>query len=159
MLDGYDLVHVDKIDSLERVGVSSKIGSRGVPHTTGLGKALLAAAPVTFLDGYLAHMRSLSEPFRVDDSDQIWDEIRRTREQGYSIDNEEDSIGVRCVGVAVLGAAGQPIFAISLTGPSPRFTLDRAREMSSPLRATARYLSARFGWDETASTATVVGRL
>jgi DNA-binding IclR family transcriptional regulator len=155
VLDGYDVIHVDKIDSLERVGVSSKTGSRGTPHTTGLGKALLAAGPVAFLEGYLAHAGSLPAPFQVDDPDQVREEIRRTTERGYSIDNEEDSIGVRCIGVAVLGTGGQPIFAISLTGPSPRFTLGRAEEMVTPLIATAHSLSARFGWEEAASQATV----
>ena len=43
VLDGLEVLHVDKIDSLERVGVSSKIGSRGPAHSASLGKALLAA--------------------------------------------------------------------------------------------------------------------
>src|SRR5581483_3641339 len=45
VLDGFEVVHIDKVDSPERIGVSSQIGSRAVPHVTGLGKALLAAGP------------------------------------------------------------------------------------------------------------------
>jgi hypothetical protein len=44
VLDGPQVLHVDKIDSLERVGVASKIGSRGPALTASFGKALLAAS-------------------------------------------------------------------------------------------------------------------
>ena len=41
VLDGLELLHVDKIDRLERVSVASKIGSWGPVHTASPGKALL----------------------------------------------------------------------------------------------------------------------
>jgi IclR family KDG regulon transcriptional repressor len=45
VLDGLDVLPIEKIDSLERVGVASKVGSRGPAHSTSLGRALLAASP------------------------------------------------------------------------------------------------------------------
>ncbi len=147
VLDGFEVLHVDKIESLERVGIASKIGSRGIPHTTGLGKALLAAAPDTVLDDYLAYAVSDDAPIRVADLAALRLEIAKTRARGYSIDDEEDSIGVRCLGVAVLGADGAPLFAISLTGPSPRFTLERVATYAPEVMATARALSRQLGWE------------
>ncbi|MEA2514795.1 MAG: IclR family transcriptional regulator, regulon repressor [Thermomicrobiales bacterium] len=152
VLDGYEVLHVDKIESLERVGIASKVGSRGVPHTTGLGKALLAASPDDFLDDYLAHAASEDGPIRVVDPAAFRAEIARTRERGYSVDDEEDSIGVRCLGVAVLGAGGSPLFAISLTGPSPRFTRERVAAYAPEAMATARALSRQLGWEPAGET-------
>jgi DNA-binding IclR family transcriptional regulator len=122
VLDGFDVVHVDKIESLEHVGVSSRIGTRGVTHRTSLGKALLAASPDAFVSSYIEQGRHREPPFTVEAPHVIWESIARTRASGFSIDDEEDSIGVRCLGVAVRGVGGHPLFAISITGPSPRFT-------------------------------------
>src|SRR3712207_3819085 len=138
VLDGWEVLHVDKVDSPERVGIASKVGSRAVAHTTGLGKALLAAGPDEAVEEYLAHASSPAAPAPIIDPSRFRAELRLTRERGYSIDDEDDSIGVRCLGVAVLGAGGAPLFAISVTGPSPRFTLDRLRGCAPEVMATAR---------------------
>jgi DNA-binding IclR family transcriptional regulator len=147
VLDGVEMVHIDKVESPERVGISSKVGSRAVPHVTGLGKALLAASPDAVVERYLQYATGRGAPERITDRAAFLSEIERTRERGYSIDNEEDSIGVRCLGVAVLGAGGTPIFAISLTGPSPRFTQERIEELAPEVLATVRDLSHQFGWE------------
>jgi IclR family transcriptional regulator, KDG regulon repressor len=147
VLDGFEVLHVDKIESLERVGIASKIGSRGIPHSTGLGKALLAAGSDTVLEEYLTYAVGEDAADRLTDPEAFRIEIARTRERGYSIDDEEDSIGVRCLGVAVLGAGGAPLFAISLTGPSPRFTLERVEAYAPEAIATARALSRQLGWE------------
>src|SRR5581483_6161529 len=78
VLDGFEVVHVDKVESPERVGVSSRIGSRAVPHLTGLGKALLAAGPDDVLERYLERLPAdfEREALRAD--------LARTRERGYS---------------------------------------------------------------------------
>lgn len=145
VLDGFDIVHVDKIESLEHVGVSSRIGSRGVAHRTGLGKALLAASADAFISAYIEQGRRREEPFTLAAAEPIWEAVRQTRAAGYSLDDEEDSIGVRCLGVAVRGAGGSPLFAISITGPSPRFTRDECERLAPTLLASAADLSRRFG--------------
>jgi IclR family acetate operon transcriptional repressor len=148
VLDGFDIVHVDKIESLEHVGISSRIGARGVAHRTGLGKALLAASQDEFVAAYIEQGTHREPPFTVAAAEPVWAAVRQTREAGYSLDDEEDSVGVRCIGVAVRGAGGKPLFAISVTGPSPRFTRAVSEHIAPTLVAVARRLSHRFGWDE-----------
>ena len=145
VLDNFDIVHVDKIESLEHVGVSSRIGARGVAHRTSLGKALLAASPDELVAAYIAQGQQREEPFQVEAAERLWADIAQTRERGYSLDDEEDSIGVRCLGAAVRGAGGQPLFAISLTGPSPRFTRAVCDRLAPTLVAVTNQLSQRFG--------------
>lgn len=148
VMDGLDVVHIDKVESPELMGVSSKIGSRGVPHSTALGRALLAAGSDAALEDYIRRAQRREGHRRLNTPEALCAEIAVTRARGYSLDDEEDSVGVRCLGIAVLGAGGAPICAISLTGPSPRFTLERAQTLAPTLRATARALSRRFGWEE-----------
>jgi DNA-binding IclR family transcriptional regulator len=145
-MDGYDVVHIDKVDSPESYGISSRIGSRGVPHLTSLGKALLAAETDAVVDEYIQRMTSSHNPHHIGDPEKVRSEIRATRARGYSVDNEEDSIGVRCLGVAIHGPENKPIFAISVTGPSPRFTLERLSSCVAEVTSTARELSLQFGW-------------
>ena len=147
VLDGLEVLHVDKIDSLERVGVASKIGSRGPAHTASLGKALLAASPDGVVEEYIVKAITGREPDQLADPEGFRKEIALTRLRGYSIDDEEDSPGVRCVGAAVCGAGGVPLFAISLTGPSARFTLERVIAAAPRLVEVARHVSVRLGWE------------
>jgi IclR family acetate operon transcriptional repressor len=147
VLDGLDVLHIDKIDSLERVGVASKVGSRGPAHSTSLGRALLAVATDRMVEEFIARSLVSDEAAYRLDADRFRAEIARTRQRGYSIDDEEDSVGVRCLGVAVRGAGGLPLFAISMTGPSARFTLERALSFAPTAVDVARRLSRRLGWD------------
>jgi len=145
VLDDYHIVHVDKIDSPERVGVSSPIGTRALAHLTALGKAILAVSSAEAVQAYIDHVNRDERGTRLD---AVWlrDELERTRERGYSIDDEEDSPGVRCIGAAIVAGSGEPIFAISITGPSGRFTLDRARACAPELTEATSALSRQFGW-------------
>lgn len=147
VMDGFDVVHVDKIESLEHVGVSSRIGARGVAHRTSLGKALLAASPDSFVEEYIRQGASRDQTFAVHPGDiaAIWNDVAISRQRGFSMDDEDDSVGVRCLGAAVCGAGGHPLFAISLTGPSPRFTRDFCLELAPTLMHTVGDLSVRFG--------------
>jgi IclR family KDG regulon transcriptional repressor len=144
--DGSEVLHIDRIDSLERVGVASKIGSRAALHTTGLGKAILAAESPAQVEEYIAFaVKETEQP--LSDPEAFRREIAVTRERGYSIDDEDDSVGVRCLGVAVLGVGGAPLFAISITGPSPRFTRRHVLAYAPEAIDTARALSRELGWD------------
>ena len=147
VLDGLEILHVDKIDSLERVGVASKIGSRGPAHTASLGKALLAASSDQAVEEYIARATAGRGPVRLADPEAFREEIALTRRRGYAIDDEEDAPGVRCLGVAIRGAGGAPLFAISLTGPSARFTLERVAAAAPRVVEIARQLSLRLGWE------------
>ena len=156
VLDGFEVVHVDKVDSPERVGISSKAGSRAIPHQTGLGKALIAAGSDEYVEDYLAHWRE-RDPASAPDPDAFRAEIALTRARGYSIDDEEDSIGVRCLGVAVRGAGGEPIFSLSVTGPSGRFTAERLAACVPTALAAGRELSRQFGWSPPAEQPALAG--
>jgi IclR family acetate operon transcriptional repressor len=145
ILDNYDVLHVEKVDSPEIVGVSSRVGTRAAPHVTGLGKALLAAGRDEELEAYIAHARKRSLSPSAFDPEAFRAEIALTRQRGYSIDDGESSPGVRCLAVAVRGIGGSPLFAISLTGPSGRFTAERMASCVPEMLAMARELTTRFG--------------
>ncbi len=148
VLDGFSLVHVDKIDSPERVGVSSKIGTRAAIHTAALGKALLSAHPDEEVERYINWATRLNTADRLTDADGLRADIDETRRSGFAVDDEEDSIGVRCIGAPILAGTGEPVFAISITGPAGRFTIERAKEFAPVLIDAAARVSKNLGWQE-----------
>lgn len=145
VLDGTEVLHVDKIETLERVGVSSRIGTRGTVHSTSLGMALMAAHDDDTVERYIAAAGELDPPMGLANSGRFRDLVAQTRARGFSLDDEDDSIGVRCIGVAVRGPDGAPLFAISITGPSPRFTREAALRFGPELARGAERLSHQFG--------------
>jgi IclR family acetate operon transcriptional repressor len=72
--------------------------------------------------------------------------VADARARGFSMDDEDDSVGVRCIGVAVRGPDGHPLFAISITGPSPRFTREAALGYGPELIRSGERLSELFGY-------------
>jgi DNA-binding IclR family transcriptional regulator len=46
------------------------------------------------------------------------------REHGYALDQEENEVGICCIGAAILDGDRQPVGAISISVPSVRFTGD-----------------------------------
>jgi len=148
VLDNHDILHIEKVDSPEIVGVSSRVGTRAVPHVTGLGKALLAAGLDDELAAYIAHARQRPAPDTLTDPETLREEIDLTRRRGYSIDDGDSSPGVRCLAVAIRGVESRPLFALSLTGPSGRFTLERMEECVPAMLAVARELTTQFGDSE-----------
>jgi DNA-binding IclR family transcriptional regulator len=145
VLDNHDVLHIEKVDSPETVGVSSRVGTRAAPHVTGLGKALLASGPDEELEIYIEHAQKHSSPSMPFDPQAFRADIALARRRGYSIDDGESSPGVRCLAMAICGVGGNPLFALSLTGPSGRFTLERLESCVPEMLAVVRELTSRFG--------------
>ena len=62
---------------------------------------------------------------------------------------------MRCLAVAVRGVEGRPLFAISLTGPSARFTPQQMERCVPEMLAVAKTLTSQFGGEADATAATV----
>jgi IclR family acetate operon transcriptional repressor len=72
-------------------------------------------------------------------------ELAATRERGYAVDNQENEIGARCVGVPILNAAGSPFAAISISGPVGRVGDDLLPMMAARLWRASHEISRRLG--------------
>ena len=59
---------------------------------------------------------------------------------GYALNDEEDELGVRCVGVPVISASGEILAAISVAGTISEITLDGLPSLLPTLRQAALHL-------------------
>jgi IclR family acetate operon transcriptional repressor len=74
------------------------------------------------------------------------DELRRTRERGYSLDDVENEEGIRCAGAPVFDHTGRVQAGISVAGPASRMSIRRLHELGPAVRAQADLVSARLGF-------------
>jgi IclR family acetate operon transcriptional repressor len=124
VLDGPDVVYIDKLEPTRPLSLTSKIGGRNPAHATAVGKALLAwtyptQASVTEWirrDGPLVRRT----PRTIVDAGQLARELARVRADGFSKDMEESEPGVRCLATPVFFGGPVPVAAISLSAPKDR---------------------------------------
>jgi DNA-binding IclR family transcriptional regulator len=152
VLEDWQIVHLDR--ALSRQSVAYMVSHVGVilpAYCTALGKALLAyrSEDLVYAWASTQELRRLT-PNTITTVDALLDELRRIRERGYSIDNEERELGIRCVGAPIFDHEGNPIASISLGAPAAR--LPRAIEGSAiamQVVATARAISRELGYVRT----------
>ena len=147
ILDGHDLVYIDRRDTQHGIRVNTSIGRRGTPHTTGIGKALLAFLPEQGVDAYLESVRLEPKTARsITDPDVLRRELAQTRERGYAIDDGEDKDHVCCVAAPILGAGGHPVASISISVPDSRATVDDLLRLTPLLLEQTQRLSRSIGF-------------
>ena len=71
-------------------------------------------------------------------------ELGRVRQLGYAVCDEEDEIGVRCVGAPILNRHGHSIAAISVAGTTQQIPPERVAELGQAVKDAAAEISARF---------------
>jgi IclR family acetate operon transcriptional repressor len=72
-------------------------------------------------------------------------ELAEIRRRGYAVDREESLPGAFCVAVPILDAAGAPLAALSISGPTTRFHERHLAAASSALREVAAAIRLALG--------------
>jgi IclR family acetate operon transcriptional repressor len=138
---------VAKRESDGPVRVVQDLGAERPVHATAVGKAIVAWLPATELAGVLARTRfSRFTPRTLASRTAFEAELRRIRESGFAIDDEEHHEGIRCIAAPVFAFNGQAMASLCTVGPKSSMTRQKLRDVRAPLRALARTLSERLGW-------------
>lgn len=142
------VVYLDVVETDLTVRVVSRVGSRLPAYCTAAGKIHLAFMteeeldalyPSKELKGYTANTLISKDTLRK--------ELRQVAEIGYAIDNEELDQGVRCVAGPIRDYTRRIVGALSISGPSMRFSDERIQKELIPLVTDAADdLSARLGY-------------
>ena len=150
VLDGRFNVYVAKFDGQQALVLASEVGRRLPAHATGVGKVLLASLDRATLDRLFSNVRL--ERFTKNtptDRAALYRRLQTIREVGYGTDEEEYTIGVRCVAVPIRDQRGQVIAAMSVSVPVIRFDEDISARALALLMTGAAELSAALGYRQT----------
>jgi IclR family acetate operon transcriptional repressor len=143
MLDGDQVVYVGQVmPSQNSMRMFTEVGRRVDPHTTAVGKAILAKSDDADVRALLARTGMATRTVHsITSPDEFVAELDRTRSRGYALDNEEQELGVRCVAVAV---PGEDRLAISMSGPLPRMGESVVEKAVAPLHTAAEAIAAEL---------------
>jgi IclR family KDG regulon transcriptional repressor len=147
ILDGKETVYIDKVETNHVLKMEIDIGSRLPAYCTALGKVLLCEYSE----------EALEELYRGDEFkrhtmntictlEQLKQELENVRVRQYAIDDEELSLGFRCVGIPIRDVTGQIVAAISAGGPSSRLTKTKIMELIPTIMDVASQFSVALGY-------------
>jgi DNA-binding IclR family transcriptional regulator len=147
VLDQRTALYVDVIESPHEFRLSSRVGTRRSVHVTALGKALVAFLPretqETILDSIAFQAAT---PRTIRNLVQFRQELEKVRRQGYAVDDEEAVQGARCVSAPILNSAGEPIAAVSVSGPVTRVSPNLVNALAGAVTSAAGAISAAMGF-------------
>ena len=146
VLNDGQVLYVDKVESSRSLRMPSQVGRRLPVHCTGVGKALIAYLPDEVLSGLIAR-RGLSRftSRTITELESLMIELARTRDRGYSVDNEEIEDGLVCIGAPVRDHTAHVVAAISIAGPSSRLRPETIGDHAREVVEQANAMSATLG--------------
>lgn len=144
VLEGMNVLHLDVLESPHRLSVVSVIGQTGDVYCTALGKAVLAyMEDGPRKDDLLASIKFVAKtPRTITSMARLKEDLAQVRKQGFAHDDEEDSIGARCIGAPIFGADGSVIAALSVSGPISRIPKQRLQYYAGLACQAAENISA-----------------
>lgn len=133
-----EVLFLAQVETHEAIRAFFPPGTRAPMHSSGIGKALLAWYPPEKVAGILSR-RGLEKftTLTLTSESALLRDLARTRERGFSIDDQERAEGMRCVAAPVFNAHGEPVAGLSISGPAFRMGLSDANRFGAVVRAAA----------------------
>jgi IclR family acetate operon transcriptional repressor len=149
VLDQGTVLYVDVIESPHEFRLSSRVGARRSLHATALGKALAAFLPAESRENTLSTIAfQPATPKTIMNLLHFRQELDKIRRQGYAVDDEEAVQGARCVSSPILNSSGEPVAAVSVSGPVTRVSPSQVAALAGAVTAAARAISAAMGFSQ-----------
>lgn len=141
-----EIIYIDKVEANNTISMSSRIGKRIPMYCTATGKAILAFLP----EDEVLKVWNNSKIIKLTENTNtdfilFKKELETIREKGYAIDDEENEMGVRCVGAPIFNINGEIISALSVSGPKLRVTDDKIDFISKEVIKYANMISEELG--------------
>jgi DNA-binding IclR family transcriptional regulator len=146
VIEGAEAVYIERVPSPGFIQIDTWVGRRMPLHSTSVGKALSAFLPEAEAEN-LFQIAGLPRftPRTIVSLPRLMQELRKIRENGVAIDNEENTPGVRCVAAPIFGSNERAVAALSLTGPVQQVTEERALRIAEKVKEGARQLTQTLG--------------
>lgn len=147
VLEEGEAVIIERVEASGPIRMANWVGRRLDVNCTGVGKALIA-----FLSEaeFNQHVRTKSLPKHNNNTivsiKELRRELVRVRELGYALDDEEDEMGVRCVGAPIFDVSQSVTAAVSIAGPKNQIPANRIQVLARRVKQTAAEISSHLGF-------------
>jgi IclR family KDG regulon transcriptional repressor len=146
VLDDVSAVYLEVVESPHPMKLTSRPGSRLPAHMSAIGKSLLIGLEEQEMRERLSEVELVElTSHTITDRAELLAELEEARRNGYTTDDEEFAIGLRCVAMPVRDIDGRPVGAISVSMPTPRYSAAVAAEARKALAAAIEEAAQRLG--------------
>jgi len=141
-----EIIYLDKEEGTSVLTVRGGVGLRCPPHSSAVGKVLLAYLSDEVVTEILrkSGLPRFTERTIVSLS-ALKTQLADVRQQGFGIDDEETFLGVRCLAAPVRDHRGAVVASIGLSGPVQQVSQDRLGLLIDLLKDVAARASAKLG--------------
>lgn len=144
--DGGDVVFLSQVETHNEIRAFFRIGTRGPMHASGIGKALLAQMSRAQVEEVMKK-RGLTSftPKTLSSPSRLHEDLASIRKRGWSIDDEERTLGMRCIAAPIFNAHGEAFAGISISGPAVRLSDEKLAEFGPLVKNAAARITAAIG--------------
>jgi DNA-binding IclR family transcriptional regulator len=147
VLERNEAVIIEKIESAGLIRVATWIGRRMDVNCTGIGKALIAFLSEEELHEQIRNKGLAKHNHKTIVSlSRLKRELVQVRKQGYAIDDEEDEIGLRCIGAPIFDSSERVVAGISVSGTVSQLPLETIHSTAVMIKQTAADISSHLGF-------------
>lgn len=147
-LDDTDILYVSRFPSRKVISVDIVLGARLPAFCTAPGRVMLAQMDEAAVSDILDRSNLVARtPHTETDRGRLLQLLRRIREQGYAISNQETFIGDISTAAPITNHNGQVVAAVNIAVPAPRWSPRQVERKLTPIVIeTARAISKALGY-------------
>ena len=144
--DLIDLLVIDSFQGSRLLHATAYAGWRSMYHCTALGKAFMSQwdEPMRHTV-YRSSGLPRQTPNTITDIDTLETQLADFQAQGYSLDLEENEVGVNGIAASIVNGLGEVAAAISVCGPANRLNEEVMEHIAPDVLAAAAAISAALG--------------
>lgn len=141
MISARQVLHLCVVAADRPIRYIVHTGTRDQPHSTGLGKALLANLDPELVDRILSeNPLEPKTPHTITVRGKLDAELKKVRKNGWAYDDQEGALGLCCFAFPVL-VDGRCVAAVSVSGPPGELPRTMSNEIVPELETTAKQLA------------------
>ena len=144
ILDGVDVVYLDKIESAHDVRTYTHVGGRAPAWCVATGKAMLAFAPADALQQIDARLQPFT-PASIATLERLKGELASVRRLGFAVNKGEWREGVFGLAAPVRNGSGAVVGAIGISGPGQRLPPRQMKKFSRSVMEAAEAIAEALG--------------
>ncbi|MBI4483956.1 MAG: IclR family transcriptional regulator [Acidobacteria bacterium] len=148
ILDRGEAVYIEKVEGPGFIKMDTWVGRRMEVHSTSVGKALVAHLPEAEVEAIIRE-RGLKKrtPKTITDRCKFLRELETVRAHGYAVDDQENSVGVRCVAAPVFDSLGKVEASVGVSGITSQVDKAHLPKIAELVKETARRISHQLGYE------------
>lgn len=145
VLDNSRVIYLQVIESPQRVKIAAAAGQRLPVHCTASGKAFLSFLPKQMVNTIVSGRLEKYTAHTLIDRPSVENELRLTRERGFSISEKEYEDDINAVAAPILDADRFPVAVIAIVGPSYRMPSERMLLLGQSVVKTIESMAREVG--------------